>query len=496
MKVKDMAIDKVIPYANNPRNNDNGVDSVLESIKEFGFQQPIVVDEKNVVIVGHTRLKAAHKLGLKTVPVVVADKLTPEQVQAYRLADNKTGELTEWDEDLLEIELSEIDELSDIDMSVFGFEDEIDIELDNDKSESDEEDNYENCENNIETSIKKGDVYRLGNHILMCGDSTSKSDVQKLMNGKVADLVFTDPPYGMKKENVGVTNDNLSYDQLLEFNKQWIPLTFDSLKSNGSWYCWGIDEPLMDIYANILKPMINKNELTFRNLITWDKGSAQGQNSESSRYYAMADEKCLFVVKGIETLVRNSDDFFEGYSKILEYLQREADDVNLTAKKYRDLTGNQMYGHYFTKSQWSLISRKTYNQLHQKFPNNFKKDYKELREEFVKEREKLNASLSYFDNAFDNFNNVWHFNRTSLKEREDTGGHATPKPIELCSRAIQASSRQNEIVLDVFGGSGSTLIACEKLNRNARVMELEPKWCQTIINRWEKLTGGKAEKIN
>lgn len=128
MKVKDMAIDKVIPYANNPRNNDNGVDSVLESIKEFGFQQPIVVDEKNVVIVGHTRLKAAHKLGLKTVPVVVADKLTPEQVQAYRLADNKTGELTEWDEDLLEIELSEIDELSDIDMSVFGFEDEIDIE--------------------------------------------------------------------------------------------------------------------------------------------------------------------------------------------------------------------------------------------------------------------------------------------------------------------------------------------------------------------------------
>lgn len=180
-KVTYMDVDSLIPYANNPRLNDNAVDAVAASIKEFGFKVPIVVDGENVIINGHTRLKAAHKLGLKQVPVIVADDLTPEQVKAFRLADNKTGELAQWDMAKLNIEIDGIDE---IDMAEFGF---CDIEFgdfgsDGDLYESDEgEDVPEPPE---EPVTKLGDVYRLGDHILMCGDSTKPDDVHKLMRGR------------------------------------------------------------------------------------------------------------------------------------------------------------------------------------------------------------------------------------------------------------------------------------------------------------------------
>ena len=140
------------------------------------------------------------------------------------------------------------------------------------------------------------DESEIHSHRLMCGDSTSADDVGKLMAGEKADMVFTDPPYGMKKEKDGVINDNLNYDDLLQFNRQWIHLTFENLKDNGSWYCWGTDEPLMDIYSQIIKPLIKQQKATFRNLLTWDKGGGQGQNSDATRMYAVADEKCLFVM--------------------------------------------------------------------------------------------------------------------------------------------------------------------------------------------------------
>ena len=161
---------------------------------------------------------------------------------------------------------------------------------------------YEEEINNEEPPITQpGDIWQLGRHRLLCGDSTDKDCIDRLMNGKKADLVFTDPPYGMKKEKDGVANDNLNYDDLLEFNKRWIPLTFEALKENGSWYCWGIDEPLMDIYSHILKPMMKQNKITFRNLITWDKGTnGNGINTEGGRMFAANDEKCLFVMCGVQ----------------------------------------------------------------------------------------------------------------------------------------------------------------------------------------------------
>ena len=155
----------------------------------------------------------------------------------------------------------------------------------------------------------------------MCGDSTKAEDFEKPLNGKTADMVFTDPPYGMKKENDGVANDNLNYDDLLEFNKKWIPITLKNLKDMGSWYCWGIDEPLFDIYSNILKPMIKANEVVFRNYITWAKHSAFGMKSSLMLRYPRETEKCLYVIKGKDWNNNNVDFFNTKYSKTLEYLQ-------------------------------------------------------------------------------------------------------------------------------------------------------------------------------
>ncbi len=174
MQIQSMKIDEVKPYPNNPRNNDDGVEAVANSIKEFGWQQPIVVDKDNVIIVGHTRYKAAKKLGIDKVPVVVANNLSPEQVKAYRLADNKTGELTDWDMGLLDDELADI---ADIDMSDFGF----DLDLGDNEAEVQEDDFDEEVPE--EPKSKLGQIYQLGRHRLMCGDSTKSEMVKKLVGG-------------------------------------------------------------------------------------------------------------------------------------------------------------------------------------------------------------------------------------------------------------------------------------------------------------------------
>lgn len=175
MKVQNVSIQDIKPYENNPRDNDGGVDAVANSIKEFGWQQPIVVDKDNVIIVGHTRYKAAKKLGMKEVPVVVADKLSEEQVKAYRLADNKTGELTDWDDGLLD---SELDDILNIDMSDFGF----DIDMPDDEDNEAKEDDFDE-EPPAKPKSKLGQIYQLGRHRLMCGDSTKPEDVKKLVGG-------------------------------------------------------------------------------------------------------------------------------------------------------------------------------------------------------------------------------------------------------------------------------------------------------------------------
>jgi adenine specific DNA methylase Mod len=293
-------------------------------------------------------------------------------------------------------------------------------------------------------------------------------------------------------------------------------LTFGALKDNGSWYCWGIDEPLMDIYSNILKPMARENKITFRNLITWDKGNGQGQLAEDFRMYPIADEKCLFVMCG--TMTTTSDEckgfenglstWFEGFEKFRAYFDEQAKKAGLTRPDIKKIT-NTYADHYFSKSQYAFPTKEHYSVIQyyckKKGIEAFLWDYEEMRAEYLEQRNgKEYASVlakqaekrkewyetrAYFDNTHDNMNNVWHFDRAGKDEREHTGGHATPKPIALCSRAIKSSSREGEVVLDVFGGSGSTLIACEQLNRKCYMCELDPHYIDVIIQRYINFKG-------
>ena len=494
MELKRVKVKDIIPYDKNPRKNDNAVDTVLKSIEQCGYCSPIVVDEELCVLAGHTRLKAIKLLKWEDIDVIIKRGLTDEQKRKYRVLDNKTSEIAKWDLELLKEEIDGLDfgnididwGLEEVTFDDLGEEDDFDVELPE------------------EPKAKLGDIYQLGNHRLMCGDSIKEEDVAKLMNGKKADMVFTDPPYGMKKEADGVLNDNLNFDDLLDFNKKWIPLTFEALKDNGSWYCWGIDEPLMDIYSHILKPMIKQKQIAFRNLITWDKGNGQGQMSGEFRMYPVADEKCLFVMKGWESCQSfsiNQDDYNENMDIVRIYLETEIRKLNQSDKTIANALGykdGRTVNHWWSKSQFALPTKENYEALKQYgrkiLGNDFlKKEYDELKKEYDELKKEYYSARAYFNNTHDNMNNVWHFDRTTGDEREQAGGHATPKPIALCSRAIKSSSRENENVLDVFGGSGSTLIACEQLNRKCYMMELDPKYCDVILKRYINLKGSSED---
>ena len=313
----------------------------------------------------------------------------------------------------------------------------------------------------------------------------------------------------MKKESEGIHGDNMNFEDLLEFNKKWIPLTFANLKKNGSWYCWGIDEPLMDIYSEILKPMQKRNEITFRNLITWDKGDAGAggvsfMGAEGLRSYPVSDEKCLFVMCGVEGFNNNLEHYNEAYEPIRAYMESQAKAVSLNAKKLTEICGVQMYGHWFTKSQFTIIPEKHYLKLQAYYDGEaFCLPYDDMKNlfdvdangDFKTFRDAIMAKRAYFDNTHDKMKSVWEFPRTRGAERAECGGHATPKPLALCARAIKSSSRPGELVLDVFGGSGSTLIAAEQTGRRCYMAELDPRYVDVIVRRWENLTGRTAELI-
>ena len=312
MQVKKVKISEIKTNPKNPRLiKDDKFKKLVKSIQEFPQMlelRPIVVDENNIVLGGNMRLKACIEVGLKEIFIVQAAELTEEQKDEFIVKDN-VG-FGEWDWDLLANEW-DTEKLTD-----WGLDLPIDLSI---KELEAEEDNFE-IPNEIFTDIVIGDLIEIGEHRLLCGDSTDSDSVDKLMNGEKADMAHNDPPYGMKKESEGVLNDNLNYSDLLDFNREWIALQFMHLKENGSFYCWGIDEPLMDIYAEILKPYIKEQKATFRNLITWDKGHGQGQNAEATRSFATADEKCLFVMLGVQGFNNNSDNYFEGWEPIRDYL--------------------------------------------------------------------------------------------------------------------------------------------------------------------------------
>ena len=418
-----LTLDEIKPYDNNPRNNTEAVKQVKKSLRDFGFQNPIIVDKDMVIICGHTRYEAAKELKLESVPVIIADVLTDQQVKAFRLVDNKTAEYAEWDYDKL---MEEIANITDFDMGEYEFN----LIEEEDDLEKIVEDTPPDPELEEEAISKPGDIYILGNHRLMCGDSTKIRDVEKLMDGAIADLVVTDPPYNVNIENskgMKIENDDMSSSAFKEFLIAAFTNLNNALKPGGSFYIWFASREHVNF-----ETALNEAGLEVRQELIWNKNSLILGRQD----YQWKHEPCLYGWK-------------DGAS------------------------------HYFIddRTQTTIIEDK-------------KPDIKKMK------KEEMQALLEeiYSDKISTTIINE---DRPSVNDL-----HPTMKPLKLLARLIKNSSQStkagnntNNIVLDLFGGSGSTLITCEQLDRKCYMMEYDPHYADVIVKRWEDFTGRKAIKI-
>jgi DNA modification methylase len=379
MQIEQVAISELIPYAKNSRtHSDEQVAQIAASIKEFGWTNPILIDGESGIIAGHGRLLAARKLGMKEVPVIQLSGMTDTQKRAYIIADNKLALNAGWDDELLGLELGEL-ELEGFDLELTGFtQEEIDA-LNPEQITEGLTDEDAVPEPPVDPATRLGDVWILGKHRLMCGDSTSIDSVETLTQGHKVDLVFTDPPYGVDYK--GIKNDDRS----------------------------GLEDLLRSAFGNFL---------------TVAKSGAS--------IYVFHSDRCADIFH------RVFREFFH-FSSMIIWAKNS---LTLSQTDYQSMHEPCIYG-------W-----------------------------------------------MDNGTHVWHSDRKQTSvwrfDKERVDGHTTPKPVELVAKAINNSSKGGDSVIDLFGGSGSTLIACEKTGRHARLMELDPKYVDVIVRRWQEFTGKQA----
>jgi DNA modification methylase len=384
-KIETRSVADLIPYAANSRtHSDAQVAQIAASIKEFGWTNPILIDDDNTIIAGHGRLLAARKLGMAEVPAIILDHLTKAQQRALVIADNQLALNAGWDMDMLKAEIEDLN-LENFDINLLGFDEKfLDGLLEPEPTAGlTDEDAVPEVPETPKTVL--GDVWVLGNHRLMCGDSTSIDAVEKLMDGQQANMLHTDPPYGVDYE--GVPNDHLKDAQLEKFLVDALTNSYAVLHPGSNVYVWHADITAFEFISAF---RLSGFKQARPSTIQWVKPSLTMSQGD----YHSQNEPCLFGWK-------------EGSGRVR-----------------------------------------------------------------VKDRKQTT---------------IWHCDRT-----KEAKVHPTMKPVELCQRAIENSSVANCIVLDVFGGSGSTLIACEKTNRHARLMELDPKYCDVIVKRWQDFTGKEA----
>ena len=334
-------------------------------------------------------------------------------------------------------------------------------------------------------------------HRLMCGDSTSIDAVERLMDGQRATLLHADPPYGMGKEGEGVVNDNLYQDKLDAFQMEWWTTFRCVLEDNASAYIWGNAPDLWRLWYN--GGLSGSERMTMRNQIVWDKKHGQGMSSEQHRMFPTAAEHCLFFMLGEQGFNNNADNYWDGFEPIRAYLDNERVKMNWTNKTVADFFGfhPRMADHWFSQSQWSFPKREQYDRLQTEAKSNafkrdydeLKRDYDELKRDYDELKREFYATRAYFDNAHDNMTDVWDFKRVTGEERH---GHATPKPVEMMQRVMRSSLAIGGLCVEPFGGSGSTLMGAEKAGRVCYSMELDPKYCDLIITRWQNFTGQTA----
>nr|UVY58601.1 MAG: DNA methylase [Bacteriophage sp.] len=320
MQIYDKPLGWLIPYDNNPRNNDEAVEPVANSISEFGFKVPIVATSDGEIINGHTRWKAAEKLKLKTVPVIIADDLTEEQVKAFRLADNKVAEIAQWDIELL---LSEIDSVDNLDMTLFGFTDQ-DYTLDDfEDEELDTEDAEEINEQDTQTSaVEYGDIYQLGRHRLMCGDSTSIADMEELVDGNKIDLYVTDPPYnvayeGGTEEAMTIMNDSMDDVSFRQFLKNAFSVADKHLKPGGAFYIWHADSEGLNFRAAVKETgwLLKQNIIWVKNSIVLGRQDYQWKHEPC--LYGWKDGASHYFVdnRSLATVIEEDEDNLKEMTK-------------------------------------------------------------------------------------------------------------------------------------------------------------------------------------
>jgi len=472
----------LIPYARNSRtHSDEQVAQIAASIREFGFLNPIIVDGENGIIAGHGRVLAAQKLKIEQLPCIEASHLTEAQRKAYVIADNKLALNAGWDDELLRIELDELKN-SGFDITITGFSlDEL-AALDPEDEEEKPAEEDETPEPPEEPVSVKGDVWLLGEHRVMCGDSTSVDDVAKLMNGKIAQLLHADPPYGMGKEGDGVANDNLYDDKLDAFQMEWWATFRTFIADNASAYIWGNAPDLWRLWYK--GGLADSERLTFRNCITWNKyvGNVKPTVIEMMRSYCKYREDCLFFAVGEQGFNNNADNYWEGFEPIRSYLDGERKRSGLTNDQLKEATSTS-HTHYWTKSQWAFPTKENYQAI-QSLANGsaFKREYDEIKREFYSTR-------FYFDNTHENMTDVWEYEGVKGEERH---GHATPKPVDMMVRVMRSSLPKDGICVEPFGGSGSTLMGAELSDRTCYTMELQGKYVDVIVKRWQNYTGKQA----
>ena len=385
-------IERLVEYARNPRKNDHAVDTVAAAIREFGFRVPIVAKRDGTIIDGHLRFKAARKLELETVPVLLGDDMTETQIKAFRLSVNKLAELAGWDEDLLKLELAEL-QMAQYDLELMGFGDE---ELERLLNGADDgggltEDDAV-PEPPVEPVSKPGDLWILGNHRLLCGDSTLLSDVERLMDGQLADMAFTDPPYNVD-------------------------------------------------YGNNAKDKMRGKDRRIMN-------DALGDG-----FYQFLYDACLNLLV---------------VTKGACYVCMSSSELHTLQKAWFDAGGKWSTFIIWAKNTFTL-GRADYQRQYEPILYGWKQ------------------GTDHFWCGDRDQSDIWNYNKPRVNDL-----HPTMKPVELVERAIKNSSKSRDIVLDLFGGSGTTRIASEKTGRQARLIELDPKFVDVIIKRWEDYTGQQA----
>jgi DNA modification methylase len=472
---------------NNPRTiKEDKFEKLVRSIQTFPEMleaRPIVVNPDMVVLGGNMRLKACKAAGLTEAPVYVASW---EESKANEFIVKDNVGFGEWDWDILANEWDAV-ELEEWGLDVWTPEEEPTEGL---------TDPDEVSEAPEEPKTKLGDLYILGEHRLLCGDSTKAEDVEKLMNGEKATLIHADPPYGMGKEKDGVLNDNLYREKLDKFQMDWWQAFRPHINDNASAYIWG-NAP--DLWRLWYKGGLGDFErMTVRNEIVWDKPPGSGMKDGVSRCYGNNSERCLFFMLGEQTMTQNKDQFPEQWRGLLNYFLQEKEKMQWTTKQVIDITGKTTASHYFTESQFMLPTNDHYEKMQRAAKGQaFLRAYDTLSKEGFASTGDGNSILSkfyksraYFDNTHDSMKDVWQFGRVTGHERH---GHATPKPVEMMERVMKSSSQKNDIVVEPFLGSGSTLMGAEVTDRKCYGMELDPKYCDVIVKRWEDFTGKKAE---